>query len=239
MRREIRRARRTFGTVAVICGAWHVPGARPDGLHRRGRHRCAARPPEAQGRDHLGAVDASAARSGHRLRRRCRQPRLVRPRVPSPRPGRGRPVLRRRRPRPAPPRPAGVARPPHRRVAPGDVARRAPRPAAAGTGRGARRRRRRARGTGARHRRAGGRRRHRRGAAGRAPGPPGPRPGRRPAGGPTAARRRDREPSSSICARRTGCGDRTSCIGSSRSACPGESCAKAGGAAARSARRGS
>jgi hypothetical protein len=29
MRREIRRARRTFGRVAVVCGAWHVPALDP------------------------------------------------------------------------------------------------------------------------------------------------------------------------------------------------------------------
>ena len=220
MRREIRRALRTFGTVAVICGAWHVPALDPTVVHRRGRRRCAARPPEAQGRDHLGAVDASAARSGHRLRRRCRQPRLVRPRVPSPRPGRGRPVLRRRRPRPAPSRPAGVAGPPHRRLAPGDVAGRPARPAAArdwprcstpptpcsgdwrwsptswwsAT-------------PSARCHPARPRSRW------PATWPP---PSGRPGCGPTPRR----EPSSSICARRTGCGDRTFCIASSRSACP-------------------
>ena len=43
-------------------------------------------------------------RPGDGLRRRRRQPRLVRPRLPPSRPGGRLPVLRRRRPRPAPPR---------------------------------------------------------------------------------------------------------------------------------------
>ena len=84
-RRDPGRAAPATRTVAVVCGAWHVPALDPAVDHGDGRRRRAARPPEGQGRGHVGAVDAPAARPGHGLRRRRRQPRLVRPRVPPPR----------------------------------------------------------------------------------------------------------------------------------------------------------
>ena len=145
MRRRIRAAladaRRRGRRLRRLARAGPRSGRR-HGVRRRRR---AARPPEGQGGRHLGAVDAPPARVGHGLRRRRRQPRLVRPRVPPPRPGGRVALLRRCRPRPAPPRDAGVARPRHRRLATGLDARRPPRAPAGRTGRGARCQRRRAR----------------------------------------------------------------------------------------------
>ena len=187
-------------TVAVVCGAWHVPALDPtvttataDAATLRGRR-------EGQGRGDVGAVDAPATGSCHGLRRRRRQPRLVRPRVPPSRRRRCVPVLRRRRPRPAPARHAGVARPRHRRLAPGVVVGRAARTPARRPRRGARRQRVGARRPPARARRARRRRRHRRGAPGGAAGPAGPRPRRRPARRPAQAGVLDAHGSSSTCA---------------------------------------
>ena len=245
-RRDVRRTcgRRSAGRwptgarVAVVAGRGTSRRSTSTPFSASGRRRPAPRRAAGEGRGHVGAVDAPPARAEHRVRRRCRQPRLVRPRV---RPSRSRgrvAVLRRRRPRAAGPRPAGVARPPHRRVAAGHLARRAAAAAPAGSGRGARRRRRRARRAAARRRRAGRRRGDRRGAAGGAAGAAAPATWPRPSGRPGCGRRRRRAPSSSTCARPTGVAARCCCTGSSRSACRGAWSRRAAARRARSARRG-
>ena len=81
MRRVLRRTVRDgFERIAVVCGAWHVPGA-PRPAARRRRRPPAARPAEGQGHADLGAVDLRAAGLHLGLRRRHPLPRLVRPPV--------------------------------------------------------------------------------------------------------------------------------------------------------------
>ena len=82
MRQTIRAALKRGRTrVAVVCGAWHAPVlTAPLGPAAPGRP-AAARAAEAQGRLHLGALDAPPARRGQRLRRRHHLARLVRPPV--------------------------------------------------------------------------------------------------------------------------------------------------------------
>ena len=143
MRRAIRAAvNEGYATVAVVCGAWHVPAldiaatsATADNATLRGL-------PQGQGRGQLGAVDTPAPRRGHRVRRRGSPSGMVRPRVPPSRARRCHPVLRRRRPPAARRRHGGLARPPHRRVADGRDAVGPARSPASRSRRGARLRRR-------------------------------------------------------------------------------------------------
>ena len=88
------------GRRGVRCMA--RPGSRPSGVHGGRRRGAPATPTDGQGGGHLGALDAPAAAPRHRVRRRRRQPRLVRPRVPASRPGRCVAVLRGGRPHAAP-----------------------------------------------------------------------------------------------------------------------------------------
>ena len=70
--RQVLRAtlKETAGTVAVVCGAWHVPALTAPLPSAAERRRVAARHPQAQGGARLGAVDALPAGVRLRLRRR-------------------------------------------------------------------------------------------------------------------------------------------------------------------------
>ena len=77
MRIAIRKALKACdGPIAVVCGAWHVPGAAREDVGER-RPGTRQGPAARQGRCLLGAMDRFAPRGIEWLRRRCHLARLV------------------------------------------------------------------------------------------------------------------------------------------------------------------
>ena len=227
-------------SVAVVCGAWHVPALDPsvDARPRPTR-------PSLRGRPKVKVAVTWVPWTHRRLRRATGYGAgVVSPgwydhvfRHPGPRASSRFFVdaahALRRRGMPASPDHLIAA------LAARRLARRAAPPAARRPRRGARRRRVGARRAAARRRRARRRRRHRRGARRTRPQVP---LARDLAASQRAARLkpdgRRRRSSSSTCARRTGCAARTCCTASPRSASRGACSRRAAARAARSARRG-
>ena len=87
MRTVLRKAiREGFERIAVICGAWHVPASGGTVAPGNTRPTHPERPAEAEGRLHVGPVDARPAGGDERVRRRDHLTRLVSPPVHRPGP---------------------------------------------------------------------------------------------------------------------------------------------------------